>query len=103
MTILRAKEIRNISSDERTKKLGELETELIRLKTMVRAGGTVENPARIKELRKAIARILTIETEQKLMPTKTSEKEKKSEKAKDREKAKDKEKKTEKMRKRGKK
>jgi ribosomal protein L29 len=33
---------------------------------MVKAGGTVENPARIKELRRAIARILTIENEQKI-------------------------------------
>jgi large subunit ribosomal protein L29 len=54
------------------KKLGELKTELLRLKTMIEAGGTVENPARIKELRKTIARILTIEKEQKI---KTAEKE----------------------------
>jgi ribosomal protein L29 len=33
---------------------------------MVRAGGTVENPARVRALRKAIAGILTIETEDKL-------------------------------------
>jgi ribosomal protein L29 len=37
---------------------------------MVEAGGALENPARIKELRKAISRILTIETEQKLGLTK---------------------------------
>jgi large subunit ribosomal protein L29 len=55
-----------MSSEERHKKLNEFRTELLRLKTMVKAGGTVENPARIKELRRAIARILTIENEQKL-------------------------------------
>jgi ribosomal protein L29 len=33
---------------------------------MIKAGGTIENPARIRELRKTIARILTIEHEQKL-------------------------------------
>jgi large subunit ribosomal protein L29 len=59
------------------KKLGELKTELLRLKTMIEAGGTVENPARIKELRKTIARILTIEKEQKI---KTAEKEAKRKK-----------------------
>jgi large subunit ribosomal protein L29 len=55
-----------MSSDERGKKLSELRAELSRLRTMVRAGGAVENPARIKELRKTIAQVLTIESEQKL-------------------------------------
>lgn len=59
------------------KKLSELKTELSRLKTMVKAGGTVENPARIKELHRTIARILTIENEQKLGLEKTKTKEKK--------------------------
>jgi large subunit ribosomal protein L29 len=65
MPILRVKEIRGMTSEERTKKVRELRTELIRLKTMISAGGTVENPARIRELRKTIARLLTIENEQK--------------------------------------
>jgi large subunit ribosomal protein L29 len=55
-----------MSSADRSKKLGELRTELVRLKTMIKAGGTIENPARVRELGKAIARILTIEHEQKL-------------------------------------
>ncbi|MDI6846546.1 MAG: 50S ribosomal protein L29 [Candidatus Bathyarchaeia archaeon] len=66
MPILRVKEIRDIPSEERMKRLNELRTELLRLKTMIKAGGTIENPARIRELRKTIARILTIENEQKL-------------------------------------
>ncbi|MEM3673035.1 MAG: 50S ribosomal protein L29 [Candidatus Bathyarchaeia archaeon] len=66
MPVLRIKEIREMSSEERLKKLNELRTELLRLKTMIKAGGTVENPGRIKELRKTIARILTLEHEQKL-------------------------------------
>jgi ribosomal protein L29 len=41
---------------------------------MVKAGGSVENPGRIKELRKTIARILTLEKEQSLPPTKTNKK-----------------------------
>jgi large subunit ribosomal protein L29 len=45
------------------KRLGELKTELLRLNTMIKAGGTIENPARVRELRKTIARILTIERE----------------------------------------
>jgi len=66
MPILRVKEIRDMPSEERKRRLNELKTELVRLKTMIKAGGTVENPARIKELRKTIARILTIEKEQML-------------------------------------
>jgi large subunit ribosomal protein L29 len=65
MPILRVKEIKGMTSEERTKKVRELRTEFIRLKTMISAGGTVENPARIRELRKTIARLLTIENEQK--------------------------------------
>jgi len=51
--------------EERKKKLNELRTELVRLRTTVAAGGTIENPARIHEMRRTIARILTIENEQK--------------------------------------
>lgn len=82
MPILRVKEIRNMPSEERTKKLGELRTEILRLRTMVRAGGTIENPARIRELRKAIARVLTIDREQELGLVKTKKTEKKREKKK---------------------
>lgn len=73
MPILRVKEIREMSPEERAKKLNEFRTELLRLKTMIKAGGAVENPARIRELRKAIARILTIENEQKRQTEKARE------------------------------
>jgi len=65
MAILRLKEIRDMSSDQRTAKVNEFRTELARLKTMVAAGGSIDNPSQIRELRKTIARMLTIETEQK--------------------------------------
>jgi large subunit ribosomal protein L29 len=66
MPIMRVKEIRDMPSAERMKRLNELRTELLRLKTMVKAGGAIENPTRIRMLRKTIAQILTIEHEQKL-------------------------------------
>ena len=66
MPILRLKDVRAMASDERRKKLDELRTELVRLKTMIEAGGSIDNPARVRELRKTIARILTIENEKKL-------------------------------------
>ena len=77
MTILRLREIDNMSSEDRSKKLVELRAELSRLRTMIRAGGAVENPARITELRKTIARILTVESEHKLGVRKKETKEEK--------------------------
>ena len=66
MATLRLSEIINMSSGDRAKKLLELRAELARMKTMVRAGGAVENPTRIRELRRIIAQILTIENEVRL-------------------------------------
>jgi len=63
MPILRVREIRQMPAEERRNKLDEIRTELVRLKTTVASGGTIENPGRIKELRKTMARILTIERE----------------------------------------
>ena len=66
MPILRVKEIRGLSAEDRLDRLREMRTELLRLKTMIRAGGTIENPARVGQLRMTIAQILTVEHEQKL-------------------------------------
>jgi large subunit ribosomal protein L29 len=66
MPILRIKDVNNMSSEDRNKKLAELRAELSRLRTMVSAGGSIENPTRIREIRRAIAQVLTVENEQKL-------------------------------------
>ena len=63
MPILRMSELSSMSLEEREKRLVELRAELARSRTMVKAGGAVENPSRIREIRKAIARILTYERE----------------------------------------
>jgi len=65
LPILRIREIRDMSSEERRRRLADLKAELIRLRTMVKAGGTIENPSRIREIRKTIARILTVENEER--------------------------------------
>jgi len=64
MPMPRMKEIRDMSSDNRAQKLDELKTELVRLKTMTGAGGSVDNPARLKVIRKVIAKLLTVEHEE---------------------------------------
>lgn len=58
--------------EERRKKVLELRTELTNIRTSVKAGGTVENPARIRELRKTIARLLTAENLPAEMKTEAS-------------------------------
>jgi ribosomal protein L29 len=74
VTIIRLKDIQAMSTEERAKKVSDFRAELARLKTMVRAGGAVENPARIRELRKVIAQFLTVENEDKLGLRKKKEK-----------------------------
>ena len=66
MAIIRLKDIQSMSSEDRSNKLVELRAELARIKTMVKAGGAVENPTRVRELRKTIAQILTVENETRL-------------------------------------
>ncbi len=63
MPIIRKREIRQMPEDERRHRLDEIRTELVRLRTTVQSGGTVENTRRMRELRRTIARILTIENE----------------------------------------
>jgi large subunit ribosomal protein L29 len=66
MPRMRIKEIVDMSSEDRNKKLVDLRAELARIRTMVQAGGAVENPTRLRELRRTIAQILTVENENKL-------------------------------------
>lgn len=65
MPIMRMRDIRAMSPEDRKKRLTELQTELARLRTMVKAGGAPENPSQIREIRRTIARILTVENEEK--------------------------------------
>jgi len=76
MAIIRLKEIQGMSSEDRAKKLVDLRAELARIKTMVKAGGAVDNPTKVREIRKTIAQILTVENETKLGIRKGTEKEK---------------------------
>ena len=59
MPILRKREIKQLLPEEREKKLTELRIELAKLRTSVKAGGTVDNVGRVRELKRTIARILT--------------------------------------------
>jgi large subunit ribosomal protein L29 len=57
---MKAKEIRALSAEERAKKLAELKEELFNLRFQ-QAINQLDNPMRIKAVKKDIARILTVE------------------------------------------
>lgn len=59
---MKAAEIRNMSADEQAKKLAELKDELFKLRFQ-QAINQLENPMRIKVVKKDIARILTVQNE----------------------------------------
>ncbi len=59
MPVLRKREMNQLLPEEKRKRVTELRAELAQLRTSVKSGGTVDNPARIRELRRTIARLLT--------------------------------------------
>ncbi len=63
MAILRTDEVRNMNPTERQEELDKLKLELIRERAIASAGGAPENPGRIREIRRTIARIKTLQTE----------------------------------------
>ena len=71
MPILRKRELKQLLPEEREKRLAELRTELVKLRTSVKSGGNVENTGRIKEIRKTIARLLTAQSQAGHTGTKT--------------------------------
>lgn len=64
MAILRPREIRQMSANEQGEKIRDLELELAENKGQIEIGGFPENVGRIKELRRTIARIKTIQKEE---------------------------------------
>lgn len=65
MAIIRLKDLRGMSSEELTEKMRELRIELSREKGASASGTKPENPGKIKEMKKTIARILTILNQRK--------------------------------------
>lgn len=63
MAILRKDEIRDLSIVEMDEKIAELRNELLRERSLVASGGVPENPGKIKEIKRTIARILTIKSQ----------------------------------------
>ena len=62
---MKAKEIRDLNISELDQKLAGLKEELFNLRFQI-ATGQLENPMRIREVKKSIARIKTIQRETEL-------------------------------------
>ena len=62
---MKLEKIKEMSSPELEKELGELKTELFKLKFSLATNG-LDNPMKIKSVKKDIARINTILTERKI-------------------------------------
>ncbi|MFB6203226.1 MAG: 50S ribosomal protein L29 [Candidatus Nanohaloarchaea archaeon] len=60
MAILRTSELREKSDSELREKMNDLRKELLQEKGQVEVGGFAENPGRIGEMKKTIARIKTV-------------------------------------------
>jgi large subunit ribosomal protein L29 len=67
---LNAKEIRKLDPAERQKKLKELYDEMSSIRIETATGGGTQNPYKIRNVRKAIARILTIQHEEEMEASK---------------------------------
>jgi large subunit ribosomal protein L29 len=65
MAIFKASEIRNMNDGEIAEELIKLEMDLIRERGIVTAGGAPEKPGRLRDIRRTIARIKTVQTERK--------------------------------------
>lgn len=64
MALLRTKEIRAMDAAAREKKLRELRDELMHERGVAAMGGAPPNPGKIRALRKNIARLYTVQTQE---------------------------------------
>ncbi len=61
---MKAQEIRELTAKEREDKVADLQQEQFNLKFQL-ATGKIENPSRLKSIRREIARIMTVQSEEK--------------------------------------
>ncbi len=63
---MKMKEIRKLKPEQRVSRLEQFRTELMEKRAQLSAGGSIDNPGRIKYLRKTIARLLTVINEDQM-------------------------------------
>ena len=69
--MMKINKIREMSSPDLEKELGELKTELFKLKFSLATNG-LDNPMKIKEVKKDIAKVNTVLTERKIAESKNA-------------------------------
>jgi len=62
--VLTAKEIRELTPEERRERLNELKSELMHERGVAAMGGSPASPGKIRQLRMTVAKILTIMREE---------------------------------------
>jgi len=60
------KEIRNLNPDQRKAKLEQYRSKLMHVKAMLSSGGSIDDPGQIKDIKRTIARLMTLEREAEL-------------------------------------
>ena len=65
MAVFRLKDLRGMSNEDLEDKMRELKTQLSRERGAISAGTKPENPGKVREVRRTIAKILTIINESK--------------------------------------
>lgn len=63
MTLLRMKELRALSEEELSRKIAEIENDLLRERGIAAMGGAPPSPGRMRALRTNVARSLTVLSE----------------------------------------
>jgi len=60
MAILKMREIRYMTAEQRKIQLKKMQKDLAHLRATVSTGGSMEKPSRVKNIKQTIARILTV-------------------------------------------
>ena len=68
MTLLRMKELRELSDDDLRRKIADVENDLLRERGVAAMGGAPPSPGRMRALRTNVARSLTVLRERERAP-----------------------------------
>jgi len=63
MAIIRKKELKQMNKNQLDQRFNDLKKELMKINTQKSTGTNIENPGRVKEIKRTMARILTRLTE----------------------------------------
>ena len=69
---MKLKEIRNLEKGAIDEKVAEMKKELVKMNAQVAIGTALKNPGQVRQIKKTIARVLTIQNEPKAATIKKS-------------------------------